>query len=120
METDAARRISIDDDGRQVPLVPQEPLLSSASQHWDGFLLERHLSSGFEVPKHNHSAILLSMQLSASLHLEWRSDSGLRRTVVDAGGLTLHGRFGCNRSTWIGDYNRVVFELEPDHLERLT
>jgi len=118
--TAPVRRISIDDDGRQIPLVPQEPVLSSASQQWEGFLLERHLTGGFKVPRHNHSAILLSMQLNASLHLEWRSDSGGRRAVVDAGGLTLHGCSSCNGSTWNGDYDRVIFELDPAHLEWLT
>jgi len=115
-----ARRISIDEDGRLIPLVPQEPLLSSASQHWEGCLFERHLTGSFEVPKHSHSAILLSMQLNASLHLEWGSDAGGRKAVVEAGSLTLHGCSGCNGSTWSGDYNRVIFELDPAHLERLT
>src|ERR1700730_16523739 len=89
-EIGAARRIVIDGGGREVPLVPHLPLLSSASLPWEGFLLERHKTEGFEVPKHSHSSILLSMQLEASLHLEWQSESGGRNAVVDAGSLTLH------------------------------
>jgi hypothetical protein len=34
------RRVSIDQDGRPMPLVPHLPLLSSANQPWEGFLLE--------------------------------------------------------------------------------
>jgi len=114
------KRIRIDDDGRLVPLVPREPLLSSALQEWEGFLLERHLTGGFEVPQHNHSSILLSMQLNAKLHLGWHSSSGNRNALIEAGSLTLHGHSGCSSSIWDGDYNRVVFELDPRHLERLT
>jgi AraC family transcriptional regulator len=59
------------------------------------------------------------MQLNASLHLEWKSESGERSAVVEAGSLTLHGA-GCNGSTWNGAYNRVLFELDQRHLEHLT
>ena len=114
------RRISIDGGGRNFPLVPHQPILSSASQQWEGFLLERHQSNGFEVPKHSHSSILLSMQLNASLRLGWNSEQGGQSAVVDAGSLTLHGASGCNGSTWEGAYNRVLFELDHKHLEQLT
>jgi AraC family transcriptional regulator len=114
------RRVSIHEDGRPTPLVPHLPLLSSANQPWEGFLLEQHASEGFEVPKHDHSAILLSMQLSASLRLDWRSGRGAGSAQVDAGSLTLHGRGSCDRSLWTGSYDRLLFELDPLQLERLT
>ncbi|MEG9438394.1 helix-turn-helix transcriptional regulator [Edaphobacter sp. HDX4] len=115
-----SRRISVDGGGRHFALVPHLPLLSSASQQWEGFLLERHVSDGFEVPKHSHSSILLSMQLNASLRLEWKSAFGGHNAVVDAGTLTLHGAASCNGSTWNGAYNRILFELDERHLEHLT
>jgi AraC family transcriptional regulator len=114
------RRVSIREDGRPIPLVPHMPLLSSAHQLWDGFLLEQHASKGFEVPKHDHSSILLSMQLSASLRLDWRSGRGAGSAQVDAGSLTLHGLSSCYRSLWTGSYDRLLFELDPVQLERLT
>jgi AraC family transcriptional regulator len=120
VENVSIRRISIDGGGRHFPLVPHLPLLSSASQQWEGFLLERHLSDGFDVPKHSHSSVLLSMQLNASLRLGWKSEQGGQSAVVDSGSLTLHGAAGCNGSTWEGAYNRVLFELDHKHLERLT
>jgi AraC family transcriptional regulator len=119
-EKAAIRRISIDGGGRNFPIVPHLPLLSSAPHEWDGFLLERHLSDGFDVPKHSHSSILLSMQLNASLRLGWKSEQGGQSAVVDAGNLTLHGAAGCNGSTWEGAYNRILFELDQRHLEHLT
>jgi AraC family transcriptional regulator len=39
---------------------------------------------------------------------------------VDAGSLTLHGRSSCDRSMWTGSYDRLLFELDPVQLERLT
>jgi AraC family transcriptional regulator len=116
----APRRISVDGDGCRIPLVPFAPELSSASQRWEGFLLERHVTHGFEVPEHNHSAILLSMQLDASLRLQWKSESGGRTAVIDAGSLTLHGSGGCDGSVWHGAYNRALFELDSTHLENIT
>ena len=120
MPLEPNRRISIHEDGRSTPLVPHLPLLPSANQPWDGFLLEHHTSKGFEVPKHDHSSILLSMQLSASLRLHWRSGRGAGSAQVDAGSLTLHGRSSCDRSMWTGSYDRLLFELDPVQLERLT
>ena len=114
------RRVSVCEDGRPVPLVPHLPLLSSADHPWNGFLLEQHASGGFEVPKHNHSSILLSMQLSAGLRLDWHSGSEAGSAQVDAGSLTLHGRSSCDRSSWTGSYDRLLFELDLKHLERLT
>jgi AraC family transcriptional regulator len=114
------RRISIDGGGRNFSLVPHLPLLSSASQHWGGFLLERQVSNGFEIPKHSHSSILLSMQLNASLRLGWKSEQGGQSAVMDEGSLTLHGAAGCHASTWEGAYNRIFFELDHKHLEHLT
>jgi AraC family transcriptional regulator len=120
MENGPKRRISIDSSGGHFPLVPHLPLLSSASQQWEGFLLERHLGDGFEVPEHNHSSILVSMQLNASMRLKWQSERGGQSAVVDAGSLTLHGASGCSGSTWEGAYNRLLFELDQKHLEHLT
>jgi AraC family transcriptional regulator len=114
------RRVTILEDGRPIPLVPHVPLLSSAHQPWEGFLLEQHASRGFEVPKHDHSSILLSMQLSAGLHLDWRSGRGAGSAQVEAGSLTLHGLSNCGRSLWTGSYDRLLFELDPAQLERLT
>ena len=39
---------------------------------------------------------------------------------MDAGSLTLHGRSSCGRSRWTGSYDRLLFELDPLQLERLT
>jgi len=114
------RRIHIHEDGRQVPLVPHAPLLSSAAQPWEGFLLERHISTGFDVPRHEHSGIVLSMQLQPSLRVEWRSGLDTGSATVGEGSLTLHGRDGCEASRWTGNYNRVLFELDSLHLERIV
>jgi AraC family transcriptional regulator len=120
VENSSIRRISIDGGGRHFPVVPHLPLLSSASQQWEGFLVERHLSDGFDVPKHSHSSILLCMQLNASLRLGWKLERGVQIVVLDAGSLTLHGAAGCYSATLEGAYNRVLFELDHKHLEHLT
>lgn len=120
MTAPSKRRVKILEGGRPVTLVPHLPLLSSAHQPWEGFLLEQHASRGFEVPKHDHSSILLSMQLSAGLHLDWRTGRGAGSAQVDAGSLTLHGLSNCGRSLWTGSYDRLLFELDPVQLERLT
>jgi AraC family transcriptional regulator len=115
------RRIMFMVDGNQVPILPGEPLLSSASQQWEGFLLERHLTDrNVEIPKHRHSAIALSMQLNSSLRLQWKSDSSWQSTITGAGSIILHGCSGSNEAIWNGKYDRLGFELTPAHLAKLT
>jgi AraC family transcriptional regulator len=124
LEADRAapeRRITLLADGRQLPVLPGEPLLSSASQQWEGFLLERHLTDReAEVPEHRHAAIALSLQLNASIQLQWKSASRWQSAVTGAGSMVLHGCSGSAESIWNGRYDRLVLELNPAHLAKLT
>jgi len=120
--TDPTRRIGLLVEGRQVPIVPHTPLLSSVSHGWEGFVVERHVAEFKvdEIPKHCHSAIALSMQLKGSMRLQWKSGSGWQSATTDAGSIVLHGLSGCNESIWDGTYDRIVCEVSPAHLAELT
>jgi hypothetical protein len=109
----APRRVGLLVEGRQVPIVPHTPLLSSASHEWEGLVVERHLAelNIDEIPKHRHSGIALSMQLNGSLRLQWKSGSGWQSATTDAGSILLHGWSGCNESIWNGTYDRIVCEV---------
>jgi AraC family transcriptional regulator len=116
------RRVGLLVEGRQVPIVPHIPLFSSASHEWEGLLVERHLAelNIDEIPKHRHSGIALSMQLNGSLRLQWKSGSGWQSATTDAGSILLHGSSGCNESIWNGTYDRIMCEVIPTHLAKLT
>lgn len=118
----APKRISIDSDGCRIPLIPFVPVLSSATQQWEGFLMERILKERHfaEIPPHSRSTILLNMQLNAGLRVEWKSESGGGTAVLDAGTFTLHGCADCNASVWNGVCDGLLFELDSIHIERLT
>jgi AraC family transcriptional regulator len=118
----APRRVGLLVEGRQVPIVPHTPLLSSASHEWEGFLVERHLAelNLDEIPKHRHSGIALSMQLNGSLRLQWKSGSGWQSATTGEGSILLHGWSGCNESIWDGTYDRILLEVIPTHLAKLT
>jgi AraC family transcriptional regulator len=102
--------------------VPLTPLLSSASHEWEGFVVERHLAelNIHEIPKHRHSGIALSMQLNGSLRVQWKSASGWQSATTGAGSILLHGSSGCNESIWNGTYDRIMCEVTPTHLAKLT
>ena len=118
----ALRRISVDGNGCRIPIVPFAPVLSSATQQWEGFLVEHFLVERHvcEIPPHEHSAIMLSVQLNGSVRKEWKSESGGRTAVMDAGSLALHGLMSCNASVYSGTINSLLFTLDSAHLERLT
>jgi AraC family transcriptional regulator len=102
--------------------VPHTPLLSSVSHEWEDFVVERHVAelNVDEIPKHRHSGIALSMQLSGSLRLQWKSGSGWQSATTDAGSIVLHGLSGCNESIWDGTYDRIMCEVIPAHFAELT
>jgi AraC family transcriptional regulator len=109
-------------EGHQVPVVPHTPLLSGLSHEWEGLLVEHRLAelNNDEIPKHRHSGIALSMQLNGSLRLQWKSGSGWQSATTDAGSIVLHGLSGCNESIWDGTYDRILCEVIPTHLAKLT
>ena len=110
--TAPTRRIGLLVEGRQFPVVPHTPLLSSVSHEWEDFVVERHVAelNVDEIPKHRHSGIALSMQLSGSLRLQWKSGSGWQSATTDAGSIVLHGLSGGNESIWDGIYDRIETE----------
>ena len=116
------RRLELLVEGRQRPVVPHTPLLSCTSHEWEGLLVEHHVAelNTDEIPKHRHSGIALSMQLNGSLRLQWKSGSGWQSATTGAGSILLHGLSGCNESIWNGTYDRIMCEVTPTHLTRLT
>ena len=116
------RRIGLLVENRQVPIVPLTPLLSSASHDWEGFVVERHLGelNIDEIPKHRHAGIAVSMQLNGSMRVQWKSGSGWQSATTGAGSILLHGSSGCNESIWNGTYDRIMCEVTPTHLAKLT
>jgi len=60
------------------------------------------------------------MQLNGSLRLRWKSGSGWQNATTGAGSILLHGWSGCNESIWTGTYDRIVCEVTPTHLAKLT
>ena len=116
------RRLGLLVEGRQGPIVPHTPLVSSVSHEWEGFLVEQHLAelNIDEIPKHRHLGIALSMQLNGSVRLHWKSGSGWQSATAGAGSILLHGWSGCNESIWNGTYDRIMCEVSPTHIAKLT
>jgi AraC family transcriptional regulator len=115
------RRITVLADGSKVPILPGEPLLSSAPRQWEGLLLERHQTDReAEVPEHRHTAVALSLQLNATIQIQWKSASRWQSAVTRAGSIVLHGCSGSAESIWSGRYDRLGLELNPVHLAKLT
>lgn len=83
--------------------------------------MERHLTDReAEVPEHRHAAIALSLQLNASIQVQWKSASMWQSAVTRAGSIVLHGCSGSAESIWNGRYDRLGLELNPSHLAKLT
>ena len=117
----SGRRIRLSVEGIEGSVFPSEqPLISSASQQWEGFLIERHVGGDVGLPGHRHSGIALIMQLDTGLRLQWKSGSNWQSVTAGAGSIVLHGSSGSKESTWHGKNDRLSFEMTSTHLEKLT
>jgi len=117
----SGRRIRLSVERTGGSIFPSEQLLlSSASQQWEGFLIERHLGGDGGLPEHRHSGIALMMQLDSGLRLQWKSGSNWQSVTAGEGSIVLHGSSGSKESTWHGKNDRLSFEMTSTHLEKLT
>src|SRR5215471_1087424 len=92
-------RLSVERTGDSI-FPSEQLLLSSASQQWEGFLIERHLGGDGGRPEHRHSGIALMMQLDSGLRLQWKSGSNWQSVTAGEGSIVLHGSSGSKESTW--------------------
>jgi AraC family transcriptional regulator len=112
------QRIEVVEDGESVPIVPHQPLLSSASLAWDGILLEEHSVPALESPVRVNPTVLLHLQTGSPARHDWRSGRKLHRTVIRTGGMHLIPP-GPERSLIERDHTDcVVLSMEPAFLRR--
>lgn len=113
-----SQRIEVVEGREAVPIVPYEPLLSSASLAWDGVLLEEHSVPAIECPLRANPTVLLHLQTGSPARHDWRSGRKLHRTVIRTGGMHLVPP-GSERSFIQHDHTDcVVLSMEPAFLRR--
>lgn len=112
------QRIEVVEDGESVPIVPHQPVLSSASLAWDGILLEEHSVPALESPVRVNPTVLLHLQTGSPARHDWRSGRKLHRTVIRTGGMHLIPP-GPERSLIEHDQTDcIVLSMEPAFLRR--
>lgn len=112
------RRIEVVEGRETVPIVPHEPLLSSASLAWDGFLLEEHSVPPLQSPVRVNPTVLLHLQTGSPARHDWQSGRKLHRTLIQTGGLHLIPP-GPERSLRERDHTEcLVLSMEPAFLQR--
>jgi hypothetical protein len=58
--------------GEPAPVVPNLPILSSATTAWDGILVEQHRLRALQIPEHSLPKHLICIHLSSGIELDWR------------------------------------------------
>jgi AraC family transcriptional regulator len=112
------QRIEVVEGREAVPIVPHEPVLSSASLAWDGVLLEEHSVPALKSPFRVNSTVILHLQTGSPARHDWRSGRKLHRTLIRTGGAHLIPP-GPERSLIQHDHTEcVVLSMEPAFLRR--
>ncbi len=115
----APQRIEVVEGCEAIPIVPHEPLLSSASLAWDGVLLEEYsVPALLECPVRVNSTVLLHLQTGSPARHDLHSGRKLHRTLIRAGGMHLIPP-GQKRSLISHDHTDcLVLSMEPSFLRR--
>jgi AraC family transcriptional regulator len=113
------QRIEVVEGCQAIPIVPHEPLLSSASLAWDGVLLEEYsVPALLECPVRVNSTVLLHLQTGSPARHDLHSGRRLHRTLIRAGGMHLIPP-GQKRSLISHDHTDcLVLSMEPAFLRR--
>jgi AraC family transcriptional regulator len=115
-------RINALQEGIAKPLVSDAPLVTSAGNRWEGFLLEKHTAPAvFEVSYHEHNSDVIHLHIGPAASVEWRAGDRVSRTHTTPGSATITPK-GVRHSILTrrdepGD--GLVLEIDPAHLNRI-
>jgi len=105
--------------GEPAPVVPNLPILSSATTAWDGILVEQHRLRALQIPEHSLPKHLICIHLSSGIELDWRVAGERlqsRLTMPDDISLTPAGLPRMVR--WNQEAEILFISLEPELIAR--
>ena len=100
-------------DGRSIPLVPTQPILSSRGARWEGIALEAHSTPPCDHPYHEHPTHFLQLQLRGPARFEWTVGGRTRSAVANPGTIFIIPRGSYDRVQWTSATDRIALALHP-------
>jgi AraC family transcriptional regulator len=100
-------------DGRSIPLVPTQPILSSRAARWEGIALEAHSTPPCDHPYHEHPTHFVQLQLRGPVKFEWTVGGRTRSAIANPGTIFIIPRGTHDRVRWTSATDRVALALHP-------
>jgi len=120
VEPDA--RIEVLQHGTSQPLISDPPLLTSAENRWEGFLLEEFAAPAlFEAPYHEHDTHVIHVHTGPAASVEWKTAGRVSHTYTAPGSVSIAPQ-GVRHSILMErdePGGLVVLEIEPVHFDRV-
>jgi AraC family transcriptional regulator len=117
------QRIEVLQDGVARPLLSDSPLLTSAGQCWEGFLLEEFATLAvFEASSHEHTSHVIHVHTGPPASVEWRTAGRVSQTRTVPGSASIAPQ-GLRHSMLMKrdePGGLWVLEIEPAHLTRVV
>jgi AraC family transcriptional regulator len=114
-------RIEVLQDGVAKPLLSDPPLLTSAENPWEGFLLEEFAGlMQFEASSHEHDSHIIHVHTGPPASIEWRTSGRISHTRTQPGSASIAPQGVRHSMVMERDEpgGLLLLEIEPEYLTR--
>jgi AraC family transcriptional regulator len=118
----AERRIEVLHDGAAKSLLSNPPLLTSAQNRWEGFLLEEHTAPPiFDAPYHEHDTHVLHLHTGPVASVEWITAGRVSHTYTQPGSASIAPQGIRHSMVMKRDEpgGLLLVEIDPEHMSRV-
>jgi AraC family transcriptional regulator len=101
-------------------ILPNQPLLSSKPQAWNGIIIEHHCQPPFEIPEHCLPQHLIAIQVGPPIKVENVVNGQFQSGYSVSGDLSVLPAHLPNWERWYGTAEYIALRLEPELVVRAT
>lgn len=101
-------------------ILPNQPILSSKPQVWNGIIIEQHSQPPFEIPEHCLPQHLIAIQVGPPLKVENVVNGRFQSGYSVSGDLSVIPAHLPNWERWYGIAEYIALRLEPELVVKAT
>jgi AraC family transcriptional regulator len=101
-------------------ILPNQPIVSSKPQAWNGIIVEQHCQPPFEIPEHCLPQHLIAIQVGPPIKVENVVNGRFQSGYSVSGDLSVLPAHQPNWERWYGTAEYIALRLEPELVVRTT
>lgn len=101
-------------------ILPNQPIIWSQPQVWNGIAVEQHCQPPFEIPEHSLPQHLIAIQVGSPIKVENIVNGRFQSGYSVSGDLSVLPAYLPNWERWYGTAEYIALRLEPELVVRAT